>query len=89
VTPLCVETLFPAGSGSVPLGAKRGDAAVNDGRPGGGGASGTGNPGTGPADEAGCAVTGDCGGVNGKDVVGGPCALAGAVGATSVTLDPT
>ena len=46
----CVETLFPAGSGSVPIGAERGDAAVDDGRPGG--AGGTGNPGTGPAGEA-------------------------------------
>jgi len=90
----CVETLFPARSGSVPVGAERGAAAVDDGRPGGG-AGGTGNPGTGPAGEAGGDCAGNCGGVNGEDVVGGPCAVAGAAHATSantsasVTLDPT
>ena len=72
----CVETLFPAGSGSVPIGAERGNAAVDDGRPGG--AGGTGNPGTGPAGEARCAVAGDCGRVNGEDVVSRLSAFTGA-----------
>jgi len=70
-------------------GAERGDAAVDDGRPGGGGAGGTSDSGTGPAGEAAGDGAGDCGEVNGEGVGGGPCAVAGAAHATSasVTLD--